>query len=82
MKDFEVFQDALRHGQGANGGDGDRDGSYMNSLTGSMCLVLEEFYNNLRVGFSVSGLISSHSIPFLLWSFRREGGEVIASPRS
>ncbi|GMK59794.1 hypothetical protein CspeluHIS016_0900110 [Cutaneotrichosporon spelunceum] len=48
MKDFEAFQAALEErGRDENGE------SYMNSLMGSMCLVLEEFYNNLRaVGVS------------------------------
>jgi GTPase SAR1 family protein len=48
MKDFEAFQAALEErGRDENGE------SYMNSLMGSMCLVLEEFYNKLRaVGVS------------------------------
>lgn len=42
MKDFDAFQAAL-----------EQDTSYMTSLIHSMCLVLEEFYNNLRsVGVS------------------------------
>lgn len=42
MQDFDAFQAAL-----------ESDTSYMNSLVHSMCLVLEEFYNNLRaVGVS------------------------------
>lgn len=63
MKDFETFQKALKSGDatepafvGSNertrrsgGGDGDQEGSYMNSLMSSMCLVLDEFYSNLRV---------------------------------
>ncbi|KAK4686963.1 GPN-loop GTPase, partial [Tremellales sp. Uapishka_1] len=49
MEDFEKFQEALaERGREENG-----EQSYMNSLVGSMCLVLEEFYNNLRaVGVS------------------------------
>jgi GTPase SAR1 family protein len=45
MEDFEAYQRALNAANASDGG----DGSYMNSLMSSMCLVLEEFYNNLRV---------------------------------
>lgn len=45
MEDFEAYQRALNAANASEGG----EGSYMNSLMGSMCLVLEEFYNNLRV---------------------------------
>lgn len=45
MSDFEAYQRALNSANAQEGG----EGSYMNSLMGSMCLVLEEFYNNLRV---------------------------------
>lgn len=45
MSDFEAYQRALNAANASEGG----EGSYMNSLMGSMCLVLEEFYNNLRV---------------------------------
>jgi GTPase SAR1 family protein len=38
MKDFGAFQAAL-----------EEDETYMGTLVNSMCLVLEEFYNNLRV---------------------------------
>ena len=38
MKDYESFQAALQE-----------DTTYMSSLVNSMCLVLEEFYNTLRV---------------------------------
>ncbi|KAI9632834.1 aerobic respiration-related protein [Dioszegia hungarica] len=49
MTDFEAYQAALA---GAGGGE-DGESGYMNSLMGSMCLVLEEFYNNLKaVGVS------------------------------
>ena len=46
MHDFEAYQRALdERGRNEHG-----EASYSNSLMGSMCLVLEEFYNNLRVG--------------------------------
>ncbi|WWC58294.1 uncharacterized protein I303_100834 [Kwoniella dejecticola CBS 10117] len=49
MKDFEAYQAALNDsGRNEYG-----ESNYMNSLMSSMCLVLEEFYNNLRaVGVS------------------------------
>ncbi|KAL7423638.1 hypothetical protein Q5752_001219 [Cryptotrichosporon argae] len=48
MADFEAFQAALHAAADNEGGE-----NYMNSLMGSMCLVLEEFYRNLRaVGVS------------------------------
>ncbi|WWC66715.1 uncharacterized protein I206_100620 [Kwoniella pini CBS 10737] len=49
MKDFESYQAALNDsGKNEYG-----ESNYMNSLMSSMCLVLEEFYNNLRaVGVS------------------------------
>lgn len=64
MKDFESFQKALGSGDATEpafvpgSGDGnaslkqrgkDQEGSYMNSLMSSMCLVLDEFYSSLRV---------------------------------
>lgn len=45
MHDFEAYQAALDE----RGRDEHGEASYSNSLMGSMCLVLEEFYNNLRV---------------------------------
>ncbi|WWD16326.1 hypothetical protein CI109_100752 [Kwoniella shandongensis] len=49
MEDFEAYQAALNDKSRDEHG----EGSYVNSLMGSMCLVLEEFYNNLRaVGVS------------------------------
>ncbi|WVQ76664.1 hypothetical protein IAR50_006338 [Cryptococcus sp. DSM 104548] len=49
MADFEKYQEALND----KARDEHGEGSYVNSLMGSMCLVLEEFYNNLRaVGVS------------------------------
>lgn len=48
MTDFEAFQAALGT-RGSGGGGVDAEGGYMDSLMGSMCLVLEEFYNNLNV---------------------------------
>lgn len=48
MEDFEAFQAALAEKSQQENGE-----NYMNSLMGSMCLVLEEFYNNLNaVGVS------------------------------
>ena len=43
MTDFEAYQRALSRASEAG------EGGYMNSLMGSMCLMLEEFYNNLKV---------------------------------
>ncbi|WVR03637.1 hypothetical protein IAU60_000631 [Kwoniella sp. DSM 27419] len=49
MSDFEAYQAALNDSNRSESG----ESGYMNSLMGSMCLVLEEFYNNLRaVGVS------------------------------
>jgi GTPase SAR1 family protein len=68
MKDFELFQEALKGGSNptepiqvnamggqsaARQGSGE-DGSYMNSLMNSMALVLDEFYGNLRVSVGES----------------------------
>jgi hypothetical protein len=50
MEDFEKFQAALHE----RGRDEHGEASYMNSLMSSMCLVLEEFYNNLRVSLMAS----------------------------
>lgn len=76
MKDFESFQKALGSGDATEpafvpgSGDGnaslkqrgkDQEGSYMNSLMSSMCLVLDEFYSSLRV----SVLLLSDVSPFL-----------------
>lgn len=46
MTDFEAYQAALN---AASGTGEEGESGYMNSLMGSMCLVLEEFYNNLKV---------------------------------
>lgn len=53
MTDFEAYQRALV--QASERG----EGGYMNSLMGSMCLMLEEFYNNLKVraAFLISLLV-------------------------
>jgi GPN-loop GTPase len=49
MTDFEVFQKALHSPASHING----EPSYMNSLTSSMCLVLDEFYSHLKtVGVS------------------------------
>lgn len=45
MKDFEAYQKALNE----RGRDEHGEMAYSSSLMSSMCLVLEEFYNNLRV---------------------------------
>lgn len=51
MRDFELFQDAL---MGFKKEEGDGEGSgYMTGLMNSMALVLDEFYQNLRVRFSL-----------------------------
>lgn len=51
MHDFEAFQTALAdHGsQRGQGGYGDGEPSYMDSLVNSMSLVLDEFYAHLTV---------------------------------
>jgi GTPase SAR1 family protein len=50
MRDFEAYQKALNEvGQEGNG-----ETAYSNSLMSSMCLVLEEFYNNLKVSSTMS----------------------------
>lgn len=51
MHDFEAFQKALStHGsRGGRSGDGDGDPNYMDSLMHSMSLVLDEFYQHLKV---------------------------------
>lgn len=81
MKDFELFQEALKAGSNPTepvmlnsmGGqsamrraNGD-DGSYMNSLMNSMALVLDEFYNNLRV--SLGSLFISRELHSVIYSF-------------
>lgn len=47
MTDFEKYQEALNDKSRDEHG----EGSYVNSLMSSMNLVLEEFYNNLRVSW-------------------------------
>ncbi len=59
MQDFEAFQRALNDPAGGSR-DANGEPSYMNSLMGSMCLVLDEFYTHLRVGQSVAS--SSQSV--------------------
>ena len=53
MRDFESYQKALNE----RGRDEHGEMAYSSSLMSSMCLVLEEFYNNLRVSRMV--MISS-----------------------
>jgi len=56
MQDFESFQQALvaqNHSNESEGGSG-----YMSSLMNSMSLVLDEFYQNLRVESYLSPLAS------------------------
>lgn len=48
MHDFEAYQRALEE----RGKDENGEMAYSSSLMSSMCLVLEEFYNNLTVGTS------------------------------
>jgi hypothetical protein len=48
MTDFEAFQAALAAHSGSRDGDGEP--TYMNSLMHSMSLVLDEFYQHLKVG--------------------------------
>jgi hypothetical protein len=48
MSDFEEFQSALASHEGTRDSEGGP--TYMNSLMNSMCLVLDEFYKNLKVG--------------------------------
>ncbi|XP_006456559.1 hypothetical protein AGABI2DRAFT_211590 [Agaricus bisporus var. bisporus H97] len=51
MADFEEFQSALASHEGTRDSEGEP--TYMNSLMNSMCLVLDEFYKNLKaVGVS------------------------------
>lgn len=49
MRDFEVFQEALRKEEEEEAESGTGGSGYMGSLLNSMSLVLEEFYNNLSV---------------------------------
>ena len=51
MHDFEAYQRALNAEVEETG--------YMGGLMGSMCLVLEEFYNNLRVS---PGLLPNETV--------------------
>lgn len=56
MNDFQAYQDALSKESNADGETG-----YMNSLMGSMCLVLDEFYSNLRVSCNWANLHCSRT---------------------
>jgi len=49
MRDFESYQKALNE----RGRDENGEMAYSSSLMSSMCLVLEEFYNNLRVSCKI-----------------------------
>lgn len=48
MHDFEAFQAALASHNGTRDAEGEP--TYMNSLMNSMILVLDEFYQHLKVG--------------------------------
>lgn len=53
MEDWQAFQAALHDPQYSSEGSATGESSYMSSLMGSMCLVLDEFYSGLRsVGVS------------------------------
>jgi GTPase SAR1 family protein len=52
MQDFEAFQAALASRDGGRDGDGEH--TYMNSLMHSMSLVLDEFYQHLKVSMAPS----------------------------
>jgi GPN-loop GTPase len=49
MQDFEEFQAALASHSGTRDSEGEP--TYMNSLMNSMCLVLDEFYKNLKARY-------------------------------
>jgi len=48
MADFEEFQSALASDKGSRDSEGEP--TFMNSLMNSRCIVLDEFYKNLKVG--------------------------------
>lgn len=72
MKDFESFQKALAaQGSRNENNDGDGDPNYMDSLMHSMSLVLDEFYQHLKVRAPLSCIIPDLAEPYLrLWGCR------------
>jgi GPN-loop GTPase len=63
MQDFEAFQIALAID---HTNDSDGEPTYMNSLMHSMSLVLDEFYNHLKVRVTLHG-----AVPILMLVGRR-----------
>ena len=52
MQDFEAFQESLEE-------EGEEEGPYINSLVRSMGLVLDEFYQQLRVSLYIDLVVSA-----------------------
>lgn len=60
MQDFEAYQRALNE----RGRDEHGEMAYSSSLMSSMCLVLEEFYKNLKVGSKAVPRGNAHARPW------------------